>query len=57
MNTLFAIHRSGRLICAWIPTGDRKSPLIRVWFEDHAPRAAAAMPSSDKEPAGLRLCA
>jgi hypothetical protein len=56
-NTLFAIRKPGRMTCAWIPTGDSKAPLVRVWFEAHDPRAASAIPSSDEEPAGMRLCA
>ena len=56
-NTLFAIRNPHRMICAWIPTGDSKSPLVCVWFEVGDSRAASTMSSSDKEPAGMRLCA
>jgi hypothetical protein len=55
MNTLFSIRN--RMICAWIPTGDSKTPLVCVWFEAGGPRAASTMSSLDKEPAGMRLCA
>jgi hypothetical protein len=55
-NTLFAIRNPGRMICAWIPTGDSKAPLVCVWFETSDPRTASTM-SSDKEPAEMRLCA
>jgi hypothetical protein len=55
-NTLFAIRNPHRTICAWKPTGDSKTPLVCVWFEDGDPRAASTM-SSDKEPVEMRRCA
>lgn len=56
-NTLFAIRNPGRMICAWIPTGDSRSPLVCVWLEAGHPRAASTMSSVDREPTGIRLCA
>ena len=32
-NTLFAVRNPSRMICAWIQTGDSKTPLVCVWFE------------------------
>ena len=56
-NTLFAIRNPGRLVCIWRLTGDSKTPLVCVWLEADDPRAASPISSSDKERAGLRLCA
>jgi hypothetical protein len=56
-NTLFAIRNPARMICAWIPTGDSKTPLFCVWLDADDPRAASPMSSLDKEPSGMRLCA
>jgi hypothetical protein len=56
-NTLFAIRNPGGMICAWIPTGDSRTALVRVWFKAADPGAASPMSCLDKERAGLRLCA
>ena len=56
-NDLFAIRNPGRLVCAWIPTGDRKTPLVCVWFEAGDPRAASTLSALDNEPARMQLCA
>ena len=56
-NTLFAIRNPGRMVCAWVPTGDSRTPLVCVWVEAGDPRAASTMSCLDKEPAGMRLCA
>jgi hypothetical protein len=56
-NTLFAIRNPGRMICAWIPTGDSKAPLVCVWLDAGDPRAASTMSSLDHEPAEMRRCA
>jgi hypothetical protein len=56
-NTRFAIRKPIRMICAWIPTGDSKTPLVCVWFEADDPRIASTKSSFDKEPVELRRCA
>jgi hypothetical protein len=56
-NTLFAIRNRGRMRCAWIPSGDSRSPLICVWLETGYPGAVSTTSIEDEEPAGTRLCA
>jgi hypothetical protein len=55
-NNRFAIRNPGRMICAWIPTGDSKAPLVCVWFEAIDQRVASTMPLGDK-PVETRRCA
>jgi hypothetical protein len=57
INTRFAIRNPVRMVCAWIPTGDYKTPLACVWSETADPRAASTMSSLNKEPVELRRCA
>jgi hypothetical protein len=57
INTRFAIRNPVRMVCAWIPTGDSRTALVRVWFKAADPRAASTMSSLNKEPVELRRCA
>lgn len=57
-NKLFTIHKTGRMACAWVPTGDTKTPLACVWVDVETSRTASATSSpSNDEAQGMRLCA
>ena len=57
INTRFAIRNPVRMVCAWIPTGDSRTALVRVWFKAADPRAVSTMSSLNKEPVELWRCA
>jgi hypothetical protein len=59
MNSkLLSIRKTGRLTCAWVPTGDIQTPLACVWVEAETARTASARSSaSNDELGGQRLCA
>ena len=40
-NKLFLIRKTGRLTCAWVPTGDPEMPLVCVWIELKTPQAVS----------------
>jgi hypothetical protein len=57
-NKILTIPNAGRMTCVWIPTGDAKMPLARVWVKADAPQPASVAPSySNDETGGLGLCA
>jgi hypothetical protein len=57
-NKLLTIRKTTRVTCAWVPTGDIRTPLACVWVEAETPRTASARSSaSNDEFGGKRLCA
>jgi len=56
-NKLFTFRKTGRMTCAWVSTGDAKTPLACVWVEAEAPGAASTTSLSKDEAEGVRLCA
>jgi len=52
---LSAIRNPGRLTCAWVPTGNARTPLACVWKEASA-SLGRTDPSSPQE-GGIGLCA
>jgi hypothetical protein len=56
-NKLFAIRKTGPMTCAWVSTGDAKTPLACVWVEAEAPGAAFTASFPKDEVRGVRLCA
>jgi hypothetical protein len=59
MNTNFpTIRKTGRITCAWVPTGDAKAPLACVWMEAEPSCASSTThASADRAPGAMRLCA
>jgi hypothetical protein len=56
-STLVTIQKTGRLTCAWVPTGDPKSPLACVWREVELPHGSSSgHMSTNIEVGELRLC-
>jgi hypothetical protein len=39
------IHKTLRLTCTWVQTGDEKRPLACVWVETRTPRSIAQAPA------------
>ncbi|HEY4051877.1 MAG TPA: hypothetical protein VGM27_33905 [Acidobacteriaceae bacterium] len=57
-NKLLTIRKTDRLTCAWVPTGDVRTPLKCVWVEAETSRTASAPPSSSNDgPRGMSWCA
>jgi hypothetical protein len=57
-NILSKTQKSGRLTCAWVPTGDAKSPLACVWMEAGLSEASSSKRrSNDIDVEGMQLCA
>ena len=54
---IYSLPDTGRLICTWVPTGDKRIPLACVWIQAEAPRADSASPSSKRRTVGIPLCA
>jgi hypothetical protein len=57
-NILLTTRKTGRMTCAWVPTGNPKKPLTCVWTDAEASLAAPTATSfpTDEE-GGMRLCA
>lgn len=57
-NICFTTHKTGRLTCVWLPTGDVRSPLVCIWMEtDLLSGSSPKHKSSDAEVDGMQLCA
>jgi hypothetical protein len=56
-NKVFTFRKTRRMTCAWVSTGDAKTPLACVWMEAEAPGAASTPSLSEDEAGGMRLCA
>jgi len=56
-NKLFTFRKTGRMTCAWVSTGDAKTPLACVWVEAEASGAASAASFSKDDARGVGLCA
>jgi TnpA family transposase len=57
-NNRFTIRKTGRMTCAWVPTGNTKTPLACVWGDAETSCTASATSSfSNDEAQGMRLCA
>jgi hypothetical protein len=55
---LSAIRNPGQLTCAWVPTGDSRTPLVCVWKEADLSLVGRTDPSSLKNDVGrIGLCA
>jgi hypothetical protein len=59
MNDILLITRkTARMTCAWVPTGDSRTPLACVWTDADSSLAPSKMESSPTDEAGgFRLCA
>jgi hypothetical protein len=59
MNKIFpTIRKTGRITCAWVPTGNAKSPLACVWREVEPSLASSTThTSANSKVGGMRLCA
>jgi hypothetical protein len=56
--TLSAIRNPGQLTCAWVPTGNSRTPLVCVWREASTFLAGRTDQSSpEDEVGGIGLCA
>jgi hypothetical protein len=57
-DILLTIRKTGRMTCAWVPTGNPRTPLACVWKEVESSLAVATVQSSPTDEAGgMRLCA
>jgi hypothetical protein len=57
-NIVSTIRNTGRVTCAWVPTGNLKTPLVCVWTEAQPSLSGCADQFSPKEEVGgIRLCA
>jgi hypothetical protein len=59
MNNIFrTIRETGHLTCAWVSTGNPKSPLACVWMAEEPSYAACTTHvSTNSEVGRMRLCA
>jgi hypothetical protein len=59
MNIILSATRNpGQLTCAWVPTGDSRTPLVCVWKEASLSLVGRTDPSSLKNDAErVGLCA
>ena len=56
-NKLFTVRKTGRMTCAWVSTGDAKTPLECVWVEVESSGAASTASFSKDQVVGVRRCA
>ena len=57
-NILLTSRKTGRMTCAWVPTGNNRTALACVWNDAESALAASTMKSSiTDETGGMRLCA
>lgn len=57
-NTVSTIRNSRRVTCAWVATGNLKTPLACVWTNAQPSRARCTNQfSPNEEVGGIRLCA
>lgn len=56
-NKYFTVLGPRRMTCAWVSTGNAKTPLACVWVEAGAPGAASTTSFSKDEDGEVRLCA
>jgi hypothetical protein len=60
-NIVRTTPKTGRMTCAWVPTGNPRTPLACVWTDAESPLAASrAEPSPADDAAGapsLRVAA
>jgi hypothetical protein len=57
-NKLLTIRKTAGVTCAWVPTGDIRTPLSCVWVDAAAsPKTSAATFAADDASGGHRLCA
>jgi hypothetical protein len=54
---LSAIRNPGQLTCAWVPTGDARTPLACVWKEAAASLGPTGQSSPEDDIGRIRLCA
>ncbi len=59
MNIILSVFRnSPQLTCTWVPTGDARTPLARVWKEASASEVECTGQSSPEDDMGtIGLCA
>jgi hypothetical protein len=55
-NKLFPVQKIGLLSCAWVPTGEMKTPLRCIWV-DSSRTGSSATSSPDNKAGRMRLCA
>jgi hypothetical protein len=53
---LYAIQKSVRLVCIWVPTGNSIRPLVCKWIDAAMARDALVV-SAETEAGRMRLCA
>jgi hypothetical protein len=57
-NILLTIRKTGRMTCAWVPTGNPRTPLACVWKDTESSLAVSTVQSAPTDEAGgMRLCA
>jgi hypothetical protein len=57
-NILLMTRKTARMTCAWVPTGDPRTPLACVWTDPDSSLATSTAEFSPTDDAGgLRLCA
>ena len=54
---IFSLPDTGRLICTWVPTGDKRITLACVWIQEGVPGADSASQSSKRRTVSIPLCA
>ena len=57
MFNIFTLPKTGRLTCAWVPTGNPRNPLACIWVETSARKSSKEVSSSNDESGRLPLCA
>jgi hypothetical protein len=56
MKNLYLVHKTNRLTCTWVATGDAKMPLACVWLGTQTAQTPSVAPHND-EIERLRQCA
>jgi hypothetical protein len=57
-NILLTTRMTGRMTCAWVPTGNPRTPLACVWKDAESSLTASKVESSPTDEAGgIHLCA
>ncbi len=57
MYNILTLHKTARLRCAWIPTGNPRMPLACVWADGNPRSSCREASSSNDESGGMLLCA
>ena len=56
-NNILTLRKTGRLVCAWVATGNPRTPLACVWVDPDARGDTKAASSSNIPSGETALCA